>query len=150
MKKFYFPLDTVLDYKEQILESLRGEHAAALARVRACEQELEQLEEEHRLCAEEFLEHRLRGMKINEIYTYEHYLESIGIKIKNKLEQLDHLKELEEKKKEQVVEAKKETASIDKLKEKKLEEYRKAVQKQEELSVEEFVSTRTAVEKLYG
>ena len=45
MKKFFFSLNTVLNYKEQVLESLRGEHVAALLIVRACEREIEALED---------------------------------------------------------------------------------------------------------
>ena len=37
MKKFKFALDTVLSYKEQVLGVLQGEHAEAVARVRAQE-----------------------------------------------------------------------------------------------------------------
>ena len=44
-----------------------------------------------------------------------------------------------------MVEARKETATIEKLKEHKLEDYRKAVQKAEELQIEEFVSTTRAM-----
>ena len=35
MKKFKFALDTVLSYKKQVLDALRGEHAEALAKVLA-------------------------------------------------------------------------------------------------------------------
>ena len=48
------------------------------------------------------------------------------------------------------MEAKKETSSIDKLKERKRFEYEKEVQKQEELSIEEFVTTRDAMARLNG
>ena len=34
MKKFRFSMETVLHYREQLLDALRIEHAAALARVR--------------------------------------------------------------------------------------------------------------------
>ena len=44
-----------------------------------------------------------------------------------------------------MVEARKETATIEKLKEHKLEDYRKAVQKSEEMMIEEFVSTTRAM-----
>ena len=45
MKKFKFALDTVLSYKEQVLGVLQGEHAEAVARVRAQEELLEKLRE---------------------------------------------------------------------------------------------------------
>ena len=44
MKKFQFGLDTVLDYKTQILESLQAEHGAILAQVRKQEEVLRRLE----------------------------------------------------------------------------------------------------------
>ncbi len=44
-----------------------------------------------------------------------------------------------------MIEAKKEKASIDKLKEKKLDQYNKEVLKSEELFIEEFVSNTMSV-----
>ena len=47
MKKFHFSLETVLDYKQQILASLRAEHGAILAQVREQERPIEELEAEY-------------------------------------------------------------------------------------------------------
>ena len=150
MKKFFFSLDNVLNFKKQVLENLKGEHARVLASLHQCEREIELLEEEHRACTAEFNRQKLHGMKIADIYTYEHYLDSLGLKIQRKREELSVWREREEKKRSEVVEAKQETSSIDKLKEKKLKEYEKAVQKQEELFIEEFVSAKNAMERLIG
>lgn len=54
----------------------------------------------------------------------------------------------EEKKRAKVVEAKKESSSLDKLKEKQFEEYNKQVQKENEQMIEEFVSTQSAFARL--
>ena len=43
MKKFRFSLETVLDYKQQVLDALRIEHAAAQAKARAQEELLRSL-----------------------------------------------------------------------------------------------------------
>lgn len=150
MKKFSFPLDTVLHYKEQILENLRGEHARILIKVRKCEDEIEDLERRRLLCIRELSENRTRGMAIHDIRTYENYLEALRLKILAKQRELAKLQEEEEKKREEVVEAKKETSTIEKLKERKREEYDKEVQKQEEQFIEEFVSTKRAMTKLSG
>ena len=40
MKKFYFALDTVLNYKEQVLENLQAEHARIIAERVECERAL--------------------------------------------------------------------------------------------------------------
>lgn len=150
MKKFFFSLDTVLRYKEQILDNLKGEHARILQKIRMCEQEIEALEQERMDCAREFGRKRERGMAINDIRTYENYLESLRLKIIQKKNLLERLQEEEEKKREQVVEAKKETASIEKLRERKLMEYDKQVQKEEERFIEEFVVTKNALAKISG
>lgn len=150
MKKFFFSLDTVLSYKQQVLDSLKAEHARILMKVRECEDAIEKLEAEHRRCVLEFRECRMNGMKISDIHTYENYLEALGLKIRRKYEELAKLKEKEEAKRSEVVEAKKETSSIDKLKEKKFKEYEKAVQKEEEQFIEEFVATKRAMARIMG
>lgn len=150
MKAFFFSLDTVLSYKEQILENLKGEHARALMKVRECEQEIERLSRERAECGKKLEESRLEGITIKEIGTYENYMEALRIRIEDKKQELVVLKQQEEEKKNQVIEAKKETSSIDKLKEHKVEEYNKQVQKEEELFIEEFVSTTNAMAKLNG
>ena len=149
MKKFFFPLDTVLSYKEQVLDGLKAEHAKILAKVRECERAIEELEQLHYECTDEFRKNKMNGIKISEIHTYENYLESLGLKIRQKQEQLKRLM-IKEEAKNEVVEAKKETSSIDKLKEKKRQEYDKVVQKEEEQFIEEFVATQSAMAKLIG
>ena len=150
MKKFFFSLDTVLSYKQQVLDSLKAEHARILMKVRECEDAIEKLEAEHRRCVLEFRASRMKGMKISDIHTYENYLDSLGVKIRKKYEELAKLREKEEAKRSEVVEAKKETSSIDKLKEKKFKEYEKAVQKEEEQFIEEFVATKRAMARIMG
>ena len=62
--------------------------------------------------------------------------------IQEETERLEELRAQEEAKREQVVEAKKETSAIEKLREKKLESYNKAMQKSEEAMIDELVSTK--------
>ena len=150
MKKFFFPLDTVLRYKEQVLDSLKAEHARILAKIRECENAIDELEHEHRQCDIEFRQNKLSGMKISEMHTYENYLDALRQKIRRKQEQLARLREQEEIKRNEVVEAKKETATIEKLRERKLMEYDKQVQKEEERFIEEFVVTKNALAKING
>ena len=46
MKKFRFSMETVLHYREQLLDSLRIEHAAAIARVREQEAVVQTLQQQ--------------------------------------------------------------------------------------------------------
>lgn len=145
MKKFRFSLETVLDYKQQALDSLRAEHAAILAQVRAQEEVIEGLEEEHRQADMDFTQRKLEGINIVDAMSYETYLRSLEQKLREENRKLERLRHMEEQKRTQVVEARKETATIEKLREHKLDSYRKAEQKAEEQRIEEFVSTARAM-----
>ena len=62
MKKFRFSLETVLDYKQEVLSALQTEHATVLARVHAQEELLEELENYYRELDAEFTERKLEGI----------------------------------------------------------------------------------------
>lgn len=142
MKKFKFSLEMVLNYKQQVLEALQGEHAAALSRLREQEQLLERMWQEYREYNEEYCEKKAAGMTISEALSYQSGLRVLESQIQKETEQLERFRKDEERKRERVVEARKETAPIEKLREKKLGAYQKAVAKSEELFIEEFVSSR--------
>ena len=146
MKKFRFSLETVLDYKQEVLSALQTEHAAILARVHAQEDLLEELENYYRELDVEFTERKLEGITILDAMKYEQYLRAAERAIEEVEAVLEDLRRQEEAKRAQVVEAKKETASIEKLREKKLSGYNKALQKSEEAMIDEFVSTKRAME----
>ena len=145
MKKFRFSLETVLDYKQQALEALMAEHGAILAQVRDQEAVVAGLEQEHLQVDEEFSRRKLEGLSILDALNYEQYLRALEREIMEERRKLELLRRKEEAKRNQVVEARKETATIEKLKEHKLEDYRKAEQKEEEQRIEEFVSTARAM-----
>ena len=141
MKKFKFSLDTVLSYKQQVLEALQGEHALALAAVRAQEELLEDLWQGYRDYNAEYRQRAEEGLPLTEALMYQNGLRAAEQEIQRETRRLEDLQVEEEKKREAVVEAKKDTSSIEKLKEKKLDAYRRAEAKSEETFIEEFVST---------
>ena len=145
MKKFRFSLETVLDYKQQVLDALRTEHGAILAQVRAQEDVVDGLEGEHQEVDSEFSQRKLEGITIVDALSYEQYLRALERQIQTERRKLEVLRHKEEQKRAQVVEARKETATLEKLREHKLDDYRKAEQKEEEQRIEEFVSTTRAM-----
>jgi flagellar FliJ protein len=146
MKKFRFSLETVLDYKQQVLESLQIEHAAIQAKVRAQEERLRGLEEQHWELDAEFSQRKLEGIAILDAMKYEQYLRATERAIEEAEAVLEDLREQEEAKRSEVVEAKKETSSIEKLRERKLDGYNKALRKSEEAMIDELVSTKRVME----
>ena len=145
MKKFRFSLGTVLSYKEQVLESLEAEHAAAMADVIMQEEKLAAEEYEYAEYNREFCENKAAGMQLLDALIYESRLRAMEAQIEQTIERLEELKKIEEEKRELVVEAKKETSSLEKLRDKKLEQCQKEVQKSEEQLIEEFVSNARAI-----
>ncbi len=141
MKKFKFSLDTVLSYKQQVLEALQGEHALALAAVREQEALLEKLWQTYRDYNAEYRQRAEEGLALTEALMYQSGLRAAEQEIQRQTEHVEELRAVEEEKREKVVEAKKDTSSIEKLKEKKLDAYHKAEAKSEEAFIEEFVST---------
>lgn len=140
MKKFSFPLDNVLNYKKQVLDALMNEHAAVLAEIRAQEELIESVKEQYVACGEELKERQKNGIAVVQIYVYENYLDVLIYRIKKEQDVLKLLKQKEEVKRSQVIAAKKESASIGHLKERKIIIYNKEVQKEEERLIDEFVA----------
>ncbi|MBE5976614.1 MAG: flagellar export protein FliJ [Paenibacillaceae bacterium] len=145
MKKFNFPLNTVLNYKDQVLENLKTEHAQILADIAQQERRIEELMEKSQNAAMRYREDTQCGVTVNIMREYERYITFIQQRIVAEQGVLLKLKKKEEQKRAEVIEAKKEKASIDKLKEKKLDQYNKEVLKSEELFIEEFVSNTMSV-----
>lgn len=145
MKKFNFPLNTVLNYKDQVLENLKTEHAQILADIAQQERRIEELMDKSQSAAVRYREDTQCGVTVNIMREYERYITFIQQRIVAEQGVLLKLTKKEEQKRAEVIEAKKEKASIDKLKEKKLDQYNKEVLKSEELFIEEFVSNTMSV-----
>ena len=147
MKKFNFTLGTVLSYKNQVLDSLKNEHAKILARINEQEKVIHNLEEEYRKCNNDFNQKKMEGITIIESIGFEAYLRRLEVSIQQEERKLAFIKVEEENKRNEVVVAKQDTSSLEKLKKKKLEVYNKEEQKAEEAFVEEFVSFSRIVAK---
>ena len=74
MKKFKFALDTVLSYKQQVLDALQGEHAEILARVRNQEELLEGLWAQYRAYNDEYQERAREGLPLTDALMYQNGL----------------------------------------------------------------------------
>ena len=147
MKKFRFSLETVLEYKEQVLDALQKEHGIIMAQVKEQEEYLEGLEMDYRDMDAEFCQRKIEGMAILDAMRYEQYLRAMA-QTQQAVHRLEELRRQEEAKRLEVVAAKQDTSSIEKLKDKKLDSYNKAVQKSEEAIIDEFVRPKRAMAAL--
>ena len=147
MKKFQYSLETVLTYKQQVLDNEKAEHAAILNRVRQKNEEIRLLKRDLMGFQKGFDESKSLGAPIEDFRLYDMCVGLVEDQITFQKEQLATLKKKEEKKKQEVIAAKVDTSKFEKLKDRRMVEYRKAEAKEEEAFIEEFVvHGRTAVE----
>lgn len=142
MKRFQYGLSTVLDYKVQVLDHLKTEHAFLVRDVNRKQEEIRQLNCELNGFTTGFNQVKTAGTSIENYWLYDMCIEHMEKMIDEEQEHLHVLKEKEEGKKREVITAKVDTSKFEKLKDRKIEEYHKEEQKSEEAFVEEFVVQR--------
>ena len=103
MKKFQFSLDTVLQYKQQRLDALKAEYAAAVQRVRLQEAAVSEAEERYARLNEEYREKKAEGLLVAEAMTYETGLWVIENEIRREEEKLRELQRQAEAKRAEMV-----------------------------------------------
>ena len=135
----------MLGYKQQVQEGLQNEHAQLVHRVRQAEQRLEELEEAYRNCNRELREAEAKGTTVSEVLKYQSALRYWEQQIHDARAHLVQCRQAAEAKRAELVAARQETASLEKVRERKHEEYRYQIQKSEELFIEELVASQWRV-----
>ena len=143
MKKFRFPLDIVLEYRRQVQDSLQVELGTAAAEVRRQEQVLENARLRYADINREYREKAALGLSIAEMRGYETGLKVQQGVIARELAQLETLRRRMEAKRQELVSAKLDVSSVEKLREKKLQTYVKDAEKSEEQFIDDLVGARS-------
>lgn len=140
MKQFQYRLETVLAYKTQVLDNLKIEHAALLQNVNRKQEEIRILNRDLAGMEDDFDRTKEQGATIQHYRLFDMRIGRMEEIIDEENERLKVLKKQEDDKKQEVISAKVDTSKFEKLKDKKYEEYQKAVAKADEAFIEEFVS----------
>ena len=140
MKKFKYSLETVYQFKLQVLDKVKEEYAIKQQEVLNQQSLINRLQEEMFHYEEEFEQVKQEGASIETIMMYVNGIERMEKRIGKEKDELIRCTVIAEEKKREVIKANVDTNAIEKLKEKKLEEYRIQGQKAEEQFIEEFVS----------
>ena len=142
MKKFHFQLDTVLGYKQQVLDNRLVEHGAAVAQVTRQEAVLDDARNRRSDYEAEFEQKKTEGMTMFEALKYQHCMQALVNEVERETERLARLRRIEEEKRARVVESRVETKTLEKLKEIKLQDYNHAIQKDEERFIDDLTATK--------
>ena len=142
MKRFQFQLEPVLSFKQQGLDALMVELSAIQASVVA--QENRRSAAYQRLAAfdAEYAEKKAQGLTILEALECQSCQQVLALRARREDEELQRLQKQEEDKREEVVEARKETHSLERLKEFRQTEYNAAAAKEEEKMLDDLTASR--------
>ena len=140
MKKFKYSLESVYQFKLQVLDKVKEEYAIKQQEVLNQQSLINRLQEELFHYEEEFERVKQEGASIETIMMYVNGIERMEKRIGKEKDELIRRTVIAEEKKREVIKANVDTNAFEKLKEKKLEEYRIQGQKAEEQFIEEFVS----------
>lgn len=140
MKKFVFTLEKVLNYKNQTLDVLKNELSTLQRELEIMNQKIDELEGVFANTNQTLVEQMQTGVASSELTVYKVYLSDINATIKHKREEKHQLELRIAKKQTEVIGMNIEIASLDKLKEKQFEEYRKAEQSAAEVELNEFIN----------
>lgn len=140
MKRFNFTLGKLLDYKEQVLSKEKNDLAALRGLRNQAEEEKLRLEETLKTSGEEFAVKAAAGMSVNDITMFKNFHSALFRQIKDAEEKMADLDRKIQNQTEVVVRASKDVNSLEKLRDKQLEEYRFNAAKAEEQFIEEYVS----------
>lgn len=144
MKKFTFSLEKVLSYRNQIVDVLKNELSTLMHELDQLDKKIDKL---HSLFSDtnaKLVERMAEGVSAGDIAVYKLYLGDITGEVKKKQRDKQVLQKRIELKQAEIIAANVEIASLDKLKEKQLEEYRVVDMKAQELELNEFFGSRVA------
>ncbi len=141
MKRFDFTLGKLLDYKDQVLSKEKNDLAGLRSQKVSLEEEIADLEGKLSLSGEEYSVRAAEGMSVNDIVMFKNFHTALMRQINEKQTALKRLEEDISHQLAVVVQASKDVNSLEKLKEKQLEEYKFNLNKSEERFIEEYVSS---------
>lgn len=140
MKKFRFSMESVLSYRQQVQDAIQIEYAEAMARVHEAEKKLHMLIRRYREFNEEYCQRKAEGISVADAFGYDIALEAQSREIQKQEQILKLCRNAAERKRDELIQARRDSATIENLRSKKLDQYNKAVQKSEEQMIDELVS----------
>lgn len=146
MKKFRFRLDSVLGYRQQVLEGLQNEYAQAMELVRQQEARKADAEARYRQLNRKFREEAAAGITAADAMSYEGGLRQLEREIARETQLLQKYQQAAEEKRSLMMQAHIDTTVLERLREKQLREYQKEAAKNDERFIDELVSAARCVQ----
>ncbi|MCX7710687.1 MAG: flagellar export protein FliJ [Clostridia bacterium] len=140
MAKFVFKFQPLLDLKTQMEDSLKNELGKAIQKLEQEKEVLRTMETEREECIRQFNEKSSQGIVVERLKEYNLYISHLKERMEKQKENIKAAQKNVDKVREQLIKVVQERKMLDKLKEKKLEEYKKEQLVQEQKVIDEVVS----------
>lgn len=142
MKKFTFTLEKVLSVKNQLHEVKRNELMQLQIRLNEVFDAIDANQHEFDRYNADVNQIMQGGTNSSSIESYKNYFNFLNNREKQLKREQHDVEQLIENKQQEIIEIKTEISGLEKLKEKQLAEYNKALQKQQEQEIEEFLNEK--------
>lgn len=146
MKKFIFPLQFLLEYKEKREKKLKKELAEIIKEWKKEEVFLNKLKREEKEC-QSLLRKRNKGGEISYIILYQSYLESLAQKIKKQKIKVEGVFLKVEDKRKKLIRVSTEKKTVENLKKKRWMEFITSVEKMEQNLLDESAIVKFNAQK---
>lgn len=140
MKKFVFSLENILRYKRQLLDVLKSEMSNLQMDIKEIESQIQKLESEFGSLNQSLVSKLQDGLTAQNFAVYKKYMYEINEQIKLLGVKRENLLIQIVSKKQEIINMNSDISGLERLKDKQLQEYLKQSRKEQELSIEEFVS----------
>ncbi|MGO5022889.1 flagellar export protein FliJ [Lawsonibacter sp. LCP25S3_G6] len=140
MKKFQFGLDSVLGYRQQVLEGRQNEYARTLQKVAQQQDRVDDAKARYQELNRRFREEAAQGIAVSDALGFEMGLRVLEMEITRETNRLQELQAEAEQQRAKVLQAHQDAAILERLKEKQKDAYQKELQKQDERFIDELVS----------
>ena len=142
MAKFKFSLKSVEKYRNVLLDEAKGRYAKAVADSEKQVERIDNLKNELNIQNEELNLKNSQGISILELQGYKTYMKILESNIKDEEYKLKTLRKIEQKRRFEMIAANTDAMSIEKVKEKRWEEFLKEEEKKQQESTLEFVANQ--------
>lgn len=146
MKRFRFQLEPVLNFKQQKLDALMVELGAAQEKVRLQDEVRASVHRRFTAYGVEYEEKKENGISVMDALKYQSCLDALDRELRREEQKLRVLQEQAEAKRQEVVAARQDTYSLEKLRDMRRKEYDSAVAKEEEKQIDDLTIARRFAE----
>ena len=142
MKQFRFPLQQVLEVRDNIEKQRQGEFVVAGQDVTKAEQVFEEMLRLQKNSIVSYREQQMLNISPVESSQYFDYFCNLELQMIQQLQTITELKQEEEQKREKLLEASQDKLMIEELEKKEKEQYHRLFQKREQINIDD-ISTIT-------